>query len=80
MTALDELIEHGLQGIPAYFGHVKPFTEACAGIVSDCLSAHEFGELNLALTRQAIARGFASLRYPIWSWVGFVGPSTGLAT
>jgi uncharacterized protein len=61
---LDELVEHGLQGIATYFGHVKPFTEACAGIASNCLSDREFGELNLALTRQAIARGFAALRYP----------------
>ncbi len=64
VAALDALVEHGLQGMPAYFGHVQPFTEACAGIVSDCLSDSEFGELNLSLTRQAIARGFASLRYP----------------
>ncbi len=62
--ALDALIEHGLQGIPAYFGHVKPFTEACASIASDCLSDKEFCELNLSLTREAIARGFTSLRYP----------------
>jgi len=62
--ALDALVEHGLEGIPAYFGHVKPFTEACAGMASDCLSDDEFGELNLALTRQALARGFASLSRP----------------
>lgn len=29
IAALDALIEHGLQGIPAYFGHVKPFSEQC---------------------------------------------------
>ena len=34
VAALDALAEHGLEGIPAYFGHVKPFTEACAGIAS----------------------------------------------
>ena len=64
VAALDALIEHGLQGMPAYFGHVKPYTEACAGMASDCLSDDEFGELNLSLTRQAIARGFTSLYYP----------------
>jgi uncharacterized protein len=64
VAALDALVEHGLQGMPAYFGHVKPYTEACAGMASDCLSDDEFGQLNLALTRQAIARGFASLHYP----------------
>lgn len=64
VAALDALVEHGLQGIPAYFGHVKPYTEACAGVAADCLSDQEFGELNLALTREAIARGFASLHCP----------------
>jgi uncharacterized protein len=64
VAALDALVEHGLQGIPAYFGHVRPFTEACAGVASDCLSDQEFSALNLVLTRQAIARGFTSLRYP----------------
>jgi uncharacterized protein len=64
VAALDALVERGLRGIPTYFGHVKPFTEACAGIASDCLSDQEFGELNLALTRQAIVRGFTSFRYP----------------
>ena len=64
VAALDALVDHGLQGMPAYFGHVQPFTEACSGIASDCLSNQEFGELNLALTRQAIARGFSCLHYP----------------
>jgi uncharacterized protein len=64
VAALDALVEHGLQGMPAYFGHVKPYTEACAGMASDCFSDDEFGELNLTLTRQAIARGFASLHRP----------------
>jgi uncharacterized protein len=77
-TALDALIEHGLQGIPAYFGHVKPFTEACAGIESGCLSDQEFGELNLALTRRAIARGFASLDYPQLKLGGVCGADHGL--
>jgi uncharacterized protein len=63
-AALDVLVEHGLQGVPAYFGHVKPYTEACAGMASACLSDYEFGELNLELSRQAIARGFASLQLP----------------
>jgi uncharacterized protein len=53
--ALGALAEHGLQGLPVYFGHVQPFSEACAGIASDCFSNQEFGELNLELTRQAIA-------------------------
>jgi uncharacterized protein len=73
VAALDALVEHGLQGMPAYFGHVRPFTEACAGVASDCLSDREFGELNLALTRQAIARGFTSLRYPRLQMGGVCG-------
>jgi uncharacterized protein len=64
IAALDALAERGLQGVPAYFGHVQPLTEACAGMAADCLSDQEFGELNLSLTRQAIVRGFTSFRYP----------------
>jgi len=64
VAALDALVEHGLQGMPTYYGHVQPFTEACADIASDCFTDREFGELSLALTRQAIARGFTSMRYP----------------
>jgi uncharacterized protein len=77
-AALDALVEHGLQSIPAYFGHVKPYTGACAGMASDCLSDHEFGELNLALTRQAITRGFTSLRCPQLQLGGVCGADHGL--
>ncbi len=62
--ALDALLRRGLQGMPVYFGQVKPFTEACAGIASYCLSDREFSKINLSLSRRAIARGFPSLRYP----------------
>ena len=77
VAALDALVEHGLQGLPAYFGHVQPFTEACSGIASACLSDQEFGELNLALTRQAIARGFSSLHYPHLQLGGVCGADYG---
>ena len=77
VAALDVLVEHGLRGIPAYFGHVQPFTEACSGVASDCLSDQEFGELNLALTRQAIARGFACLHYPHLQLGGVCGADHG---
>jgi uncharacterized protein len=62
--ALDALAERGLQGLPVYFGHVKAYSEVCAGIISACFSDLEFSQLDLNLTRQAIARGFASFRYP----------------
>jgi uncharacterized protein len=62
--ALDALADRGLQGVMVYFGHVKPYSEACAGVASACLSDREFSELDLALTRQALARGFRSFRYP----------------
>ena len=62
--ALDTLADRGLQGTPVYFGHVKPYSEACAGVASACLSDKEFSELDLALTRQALVRGFRSFRYP----------------
>jgi len=62
--ALDALAGRGLQGTPVYFGHVKPYSEACAGVASACLSDREFSELDLALTRQALVRGFGSFRYP----------------
>lgn len=64
LGALDALAERGLQGLPVYFGHVKPYSEACAGVASACLSDKEFSELDLALTREALARGFAFFRYP----------------
>jgi uncharacterized protein len=64
VAVLDALLERGLQGLPVYFGHVQPFTEACSDIASNCFSDQEFCEINLALTREAIARGFSSLRYP----------------
>jgi len=62
--AVDTLLANGLQGTPVYFGHVQNYTEACASISSECLSDKEFGEINLALTRQALARGFPSLSTP----------------
>lgn len=62
--ALDALADRDLQGTPIYFGHVKPYSKACAGITSACLSDREFSELDLALTRQALVRGFRSSRYP----------------
>jgi uncharacterized protein len=64
VRALDALAGRRLQGTPVYFGHVKPYTEACAGVTSTCLSDREFSELGLALTRQALVRGFRSFRYP----------------
>jgi uncharacterized protein len=64
IAALDALAERGLQGTPAYFGHVQAFTDACAGAASTCLSDAEFAQLNMELTRQALARGFTALRYP----------------
>jgi uncharacterized protein len=62
--ALDALADRGLQDMAVYFGHVKPYSEACAGVTSACLSDREFSELDLALTRQALVRGFRSFRYP----------------
>jgi uncharacterized protein len=62
--ALDALAGRRLQGTPVYFGHVKLYTEACAGVASACLSDREFSELDLALTRQALVRGFGSFRFP----------------
>jgi uncharacterized protein len=62
--ALDALAERGLFGIPVYFGHVKPYSEACAGVSSSCLTDREFSKLDLDLTRQAIVRGFNSFQYP----------------
>lgn len=65
LGALDALADRGLQDTTAvYFGHVKPYSEACAGVTSACLSDREFSELELALTRQALVRGFRSFRYP----------------
>jgi uncharacterized protein len=64
VAVLDALLERGLQGLPVYFGHVQPFTEACSDIASNCFSGQEFSEINLALIREAIARGFSALRYP----------------
>jgi len=61
---LDALADRGLQRTPVYFGHVKPYSEACSGIASACFSDREFSQLDLALTRQALARGFGSFRYP----------------
>ncbi len=62
--ALGALAGRGLQGTPVYFGHVKPYSEACAGVASACLSDREFSELDLALTKQALVRGFGSFRFP----------------
>jgi uncharacterized protein len=64
LGALDALADRGLQDTPVYFGHVKAYSEACAGVASACLSDREFSELDLALTRQALVRGFRSFRYP----------------
>jgi len=73
VAALDALAAHGLEGMPAYFGQVRPYTEACAGMESDCLSDKEFSELDLSLTRQAIARGFSSLYCPQPQLAGVCG-------
>ncbi|MDY6877277.1 MAG: radical SAM protein [Chloroflexota bacterium] len=63
--ALEALESRGLQGkVGIYFGHVKPFTEACADIAAACLSGKEFSELDLALTKEALSRGFTSFPYP----------------
>jgi uncharacterized protein len=62
--ALDALAGRGLRGTAVYFGHVKPYSEACAGMASVCLSDQEFSRVDLALTRQALVRGFRSFRYP----------------
>lgn len=64
LGALDALADRGLQETRIYFGHVRPYSEACAGVASACLSDKEFSELDLSLTRQALARGFGSFRYP----------------
>jgi uncharacterized protein len=39
LGALASLVARGLQGkVGVYFGHVKPFTQACADIAATCLS------------------------------------------
>jgi uncharacterized protein len=64
VSALDALAAAGLCGIPVYFGHVQPFTEACSGAASNCLSNPEFARLEIELAREALARGFNSLSRP----------------
>lgn len=65
LGALEALEARGLQGkVGTYFGHVKPFTEACADVAAACLSNKEFSELGLALTKEALSRGFTSFPYP----------------
>jgi uncharacterized protein len=64
VAALDALAAAGLRGLPAYFGHVQPFTEACSGAASNCLSDPEFARLEIELNRQALARGFNSFSRP----------------
>ncbi len=65
LGALEALEARGLQGnVRTYFGHVKPFTEACADVAAACLSNKEFSEHNLALTKEALTRGLASFAYP----------------
>ncbi len=62
--ALDALADRDLHNTPVYFGHVKAYSEARSGVASACLSDRGFSELDLALTRQALVRGFRSFRYP----------------
>lgn len=65
LGALNALAARGLQAkVGVYFGHVKPFSEACGDIAATCLSDREFSDLELDLQKQAIARGFRSFRYP----------------
>lgn len=65
LGALDALAAQGVQSkAGVYFGHVKQYTEACGDIASSCLSDREFSEIDLALRREALRRGFASFPYP----------------
>jgi uncharacterized protein len=79
LGALDALADRGLQDTAVYFGHVKPYSEACAGVATACLSDREFSELDLALTRQALVRGFRSFRYPRLEIGGVCGADQRLA-
>lgn len=65
LGALDALAACSLQGkVSVYFGHVRPFTEVCADVAGVCLSDQEFSELELALTKEALSRGFTYFPYP----------------
>lgn len=63
--AFDALSARRLQGkVLVGFGHVKSYTEACADAAGSCLAGHEFSTVELALTKEAVLRGFAGVPYP----------------
>lgn len=80
LGALDSLAACGLeQKVHVSFGHVKPYTEACADVAAVCLSPREFSEKELIFTKEALRRGFRSFPYPRLHLGGVCGADKQLA-
>jgi len=65
VEVLDAIEERGLKGkVSVYFAKVMSNTAACANIAGSCLVGQEYADLELQLTRQALAKGFNVTKYP----------------